>query len=770
MKIIMKLKIFTILAIILSALNLSAQNASVRGFVYSKETGEPILYTNVYLYKTTYGAATDLDGYYNITRVPAGKYILMVTYMGYDTLQMEITLKQNEILSKNLYLTPSAFMLESFSVTAEKVEALTETKTSVIKITPRQIKQLPSIGGQPDLAQYLQVLPGVIFTGDQGGQLYIRGGSPIQNKVLLDGMVIYNPFHSIGLFSVFETEIIRTADIFTGGFGAEYGGRISSIMDITTRDGNRTRFGGKIGLTTFGANAILEGPLGKIKQNNMASSSFILTAKQSYLKQSSKLFYNYIDTAGLPFNFTDVYGKMSFTAPNGSKLNLFGFNFNDNVSYKGFSDFEWRNLGAGTNFILIPDASTTLIKGNFAYSDYKISLMEGELPPRTSEISGFNMGLDFTYYVFDDELNYGLEMLGFKTSFDFFNSLNRQIILNQNTTEVSGFVKYKKTIGKLLLEPSFRAHWYASLSTLSPEPRIAMKYNLTENIRFKMAGGLYSQNLISATSDRDVVNLFYGFLSGPDNMQTTFDGKDVTHKLQKAQHIIAGVELDLIKNLNINLEAYLKNFPQLTTINRDKVFDDTGDNWQIPDRLKKDFLIESGLAKGIDISLKYELKNMYLWGVYSLSYVNRFDGINEYYPHYDRRHNANVVGTYTWGNKKCWEFSLRWNFGSGFPFTKTQGYYENLTFDDGINTDITSVNGILGILYGEYNTGRLPYYHRLDINLKRKIAISKNTSMELNAGATNMYNRKNIFYFDRVKHERINQLPLMPSFGMIMSF
>ena len=746
------------------------QTSSIRGFVYSKETGEPVLYTNVYLFKTNFGVATDADGYYNLTKIPPGKYTLMISYMGYDSLQLEVNLKPGEILSKNLYLAPSSHMLESFSITADKIEAKTETKTSVIKISPRQIKQLPSIGGQPDLAQYLQVLPGVIFTGDQGGQLYIRGGPPVQNEVLLDGMVIYNPFHSIGLFSVFETDIIRTADVYTGGFGAEYGGRISSVIDITTRDGNRTKLGGKFGATTFGANAILEGPLSKIKENNMATSSFILTAKSSYLKQSSKLFYQYVDTAGLPFNYTDVYGKLSLTASNGSKLNLFGFNFSDNVIYKGFADFKWDNYGAGTTFLLIPEGSTTLIKGNFAYSDYKISLTESDLKPRTSEIGGFNLGLNFTYYVVNDELNYGIEMKGFKTIFDFFNSVNREISLNQNTTELGGYVKYKKTIGKLLLEPSFRGQWYASLSTFSPEPRLAVKYNLTDNIRLKFAGGFYSQNLISVSSDRDVVNLFYGFVSGPDNLQTTFDGKDVKDKLQKSDHLIGGIELDVIKNLNINFEGYYKYFPQLTSLNRDKVFDDTGENWQIPDRLKKDFIIESGEAKGLDLSLKYELKNLYFWFVYSFSFVNRYDGISEYYPPFDRRHNANFVGTYNWGNKNSWEFSARWNFGSGFPFTKTQGYYENLTFADGINTNYTAVNGILGVLYAEYDTGRLPYYHRLDINLKKKFMLGKTSNIEVNLGATNVYNRKNVFYFDRITHERINQLPIMPSLGMLMSF
>ena len=131
----------------------------------------------------------------------------------------------------------------------------------VNKIISKSLKRLPSIGGDPDIAQYLQVLPGVVFTGDQGGQLYIRGGAPIHNVVLLDGMILYNAFHSIGLFSVFDTDVIKTADVYTGGFNAEYGGRISSVVDIKTRDGNKKRLAGKVSASTFGSKLLLEGPL-----------------------------------------------------------------------------------------------------------------------------------------------------------------------------------------------------------------------------------------------------------------------------------------------------------------------------------------------------------------------------------------------------------------------------------------------------------------------------------------------------------------------------
>jgi len=146
----------------------------------------------------------------------------------------------------------------------------------------------------PDIAQYIQVLPGVIFTGDQGGQLYIRGGSPVQNKMILDGITIYNPFHSIGLFSVIETELIRNADIYTGGFNAEYGDRISSIMDINLRDGNAKKFSGMIGLSTFGANVLLEGPIIRNLNNdpNKGTLTFVLSAKILIYHNPLKYFIN----------------------------------------------------------------------------------------------------------------------------------------------------------------------------------------------------------------------------------------------------------------------------------------------------------------------------------------------------------------------------------------------------------------------------------------------------------------------------------------------
>ncbi len=782
-----KIKSLLIIFCFINAGIVFAQNTGlVRGFVYLKESGEPVLFTNVVLKGTLLGIATDVNGFFSINKVPAGNYTLFVSStLGYDTIAQDFTIKAGEIFNTKLFLTKSAIQLKGVEVSAEQDSKETETRISVNKIDPILIKKLPTVGGEPDLAQYLQVLPGVIFTGDQGGQLYIRGGSPVQNKVLLDGMIIYNPFHSIGLFSVFDADIIRNADVYSGGFGAEYGGRISSIMDITTRDGNKKRVAGKFAVSPFGAKALVEGPLKKYKEGDNTSITFILSAKNSYLPTTSKLLYSYVDPNGLPFSYSDYYGKVSLNSNNGSKLNLFGFNFNDKVSYQAIQDMNWVSYGGGGNFLVVPQNSPILVNGSFAYSQYSIKLKpEGE-SEKSSKIKGFNMAIGFTYFMGKNELNYGIEVLGFRTDFDLYNAVNRHVTQQESTTEMDGYVKYKwiSKHRKLLLEPSFRLQYYASLSNISPEPRLSLKWNILKTMRFKFSTGIYSQNLIASNSDRDVVNLFYGFLSGPNNIQNSFiDEKgnvtEVKNKLQKAVHYIAGFEFDLGRHFDLNVEAYFKDFNQLTNLNRNKIFEDNSDNAAKPDYLKKDFIIETGKAKGLDIVLKYDYKRVYLWFVYSLASVTRFDGnfknengeLSSYRPNFDRRHNANIVASYIFGENRNWEFDARWNIGSGFPFRPTGGFYEDLNFSNGISTDYTSTNGDLNYFFDQGATKELPWYHRMDVTIKRKFQFFENTKLEVAAGATNIYSRKNIFYFDRVKYLRVDQLPILPTLSVVMTF
>ncbi len=754
-----------------------AQTGSVRGNVFDKETGEPIISGTIRIQGTTIGTNTNVDGFFSLTNIDAGSYKLVATYIGYDSLVVDIRIESGGITYKSMYMMEGGVELDIVQVSAEKEKARNEVRVSTVRVTPKQIKALPSTGGEADIAQYLPVLPGIVFTGDQGGQLYIRGGSPIQNKILLDGMTIYNPFHSIGFFSVFETEAIRSVDVLTGGFNAEYGGRISAIVDIKTKEGNKKRMSGVVSANPFLGKVLLEGPIKKLEEGG-GSTSFIFTGKHSYINETSTIFYPYAaDTSlynfsgadttinkedlGLPYSFTDLYGKLSFVAPNGSKLNLFGFNFKDKVDFTGFANLEWKNFGAGADFTLVPATSSMIVGGNVTYSNYEIQLIEKDDAPRFSSINSFTAGLDFTYFGRNNEFKYGFELNGFSTNFRFQNFLGIIIEQEDFTTELSGFFKYRQKFNKLIVEPSVRFQYYASLSDFSVEPRLGLKYNATGSLRFKFAGGIYSQNLISTVNERDVVNLFVGFLSGPEEtIYKPGTTEKTSHNLQKAIHGIFGIEYDLTKNIEVNVEPYYKKFTQLINVNRNKLV-----------ATDPNYATETGDAYGIDFSLKFENKSTYVWLTYSYAHVNRDDGFQVYPTIFDRRHNINALITYSFGSDMQWEASGRWNMGSGFPFTQTAGFYENEIFQDGLNTDILTNNGELGIVYSENrNGGRLPYYHRLDLSFKRIFTFSKYSKLEIIASVTNAYNRENIFFVDRVTNSRVNQLPILPSLGIVFSF
>lgn len=773
----MKIRLSTFLLILVIHLTSFSQNCTFRGFVYDKETGTPLVSAIVTFKSSNQGAYTDGEGLFAIAELKPGKYIAYATNVGYDTVFFALEAKSGKVISHNFYITSKSKQLNQVYVNADKIRKTKEINISKTTIKPVQLTRIPSVGGEPDLVQYLQVLPGVVFSGDQGGQLYIRGGSPVMNKVLLDGLTVYNPFHSIGLFSVFDSDILKSVDVYSAGFSSEYGGRISAIVDVKTRDGNKNKFSGKVNSSPFNSKVLLEGPLKKYEAAK-SSSSFIVSYKNSYLNKSAPVFYPNVNDGILPYSFSDLYSKLSFNSAKGSSMSIFGFDYSDAVDFPNSTSYNWKSRGLGTKFLLIPDGSKTILDGSVTFSNYLIQQIELDTRPRKSGINGYNVNLNFSRFVNEsDKLKYGLEMNGFRTDFEFYNTLNRKISQNENTSEINAYFNYLKNFNKrVLLETGMRMQRYASLQETTLEPRLRLKYNISKRLRFKASTGIYSQNLMSAVSDRDVVNLFYGFLSGPTDLPETFMGEEVTSKLQKSRHAVAGFEFDINSISEVNLEGYIKDFTQITNINRDKIFDNTRENQATrPYYLYENYIVENGEAYGFDVTYKLENKRWYLWNVYSFNIVNRNDGRRTYQPHFDRRHNINIVGSYDFGKDLVWNANVRWNFGSGFPFTLTQGFYEQLNFNGGASTDYTTTNGDLGILYDDLNRGRLPYYHRLDASIKRKINFKREDKdskrkAEIIASVTNVYNRQNIFYFDRINYKRENQLPLLPSLSLSYSF
>jgi hypothetical protein len=771
-------KIYLFFVFVCFATLLTAQSAIIRGNVYDGESGEPIAFGTVQLLganELSKGANTDVEGFFTFGNLEVGDYQLIFTYVGYAAVEKTINLAvANEIEYVRVSMVAGGGVdLETVSVSARREQARSDVAVSKVSFNAEEIMSLPSTGGEPDIAQYLTVLPGVVSTGDQGGQLYIRGGSPVQNKLLLDGMTIYNPFHSIGLFSVFETEAIRSADVYTGGFNAEYGGRISAIVDIKTREGDKKSFGGLISASPFQAKVLLEGPIKKLNPETGSSISFLVTGKRSLLPETSKLLYDYAvqdnffnledssavksSDVGLPFNYQDIYGKISLVGGNGSKLNIFGFNFSDDFEVPNLARLAWTNNGGGASFNLVPPSSNVVIDGVISASVYDVALMEQTGDPRSSQIANYTAALNFTYFGGETIFSYGFDFNALNTRFRFVNPLNITFTQEDFTSELNVFAKYKRKIGKLIIEPGFRVQYYASLNTVSPEPRLGLKFNATDQLRFKAAGGLYSQNLISTQNDLDIVNFFQGYLVGPER-QVFESGTNtpVENNLQTAVHAIGGVEYDASDRLTFNLEGYYKGFGQLIELNRNKLL-----------ATDADFVALEGVAYGGDISVEYRYARFLIAGNYSLGYVTRTDETGEYPTSFDRRHNINAYGTYVFGTDNAWEFGFRYNFGSAFPFTQTLGFIEEADLSSNpVLPEVLTGNGDLGVLLSpDLNGGRLIDFHRLDLSLRRTLEFGGDSRLEVTASVTNSYNRENIFYVDRVSNERVDQLPILPALG-----
>ena len=761
-----------IFLIILWSCDLLAQTGEIRGFVYDAKTGEPVIFSPVFLKGTRYGVNTDVNGFFSISRIPPGSYQLLAVNLLYDTIQERVEVESGKIINRKFFLKEKIRELKAIEIKGSKNRQARENtvNTGIARITPKDIRSIPPMGGERDLAQYLQTIPGVTFTGDQGGQLFIRGGSNVQTLSLMDGMMVYNPFHSLGLFSVFDTDILKNVDVYTAAFPSEYGGRASSVIDVRTIDGNKNKLSGKLGINPFSAKAILEGPL--LKNENGGGITFLASYRNSYLNKTSPIVYPYANQSGrhLPFSFSDAYGKITFHGDNGNKASLFGFNFQDGADLGKMGRFSWTSSGAGGNFILVPSSSTVLISGNLAYSGYRVRIDEATTNPRISEISNLNFGLDLTYFLNKNEFKYGVGLVSNNTGFFSFDPKFKKEEQVANNAELYSYMKYRWNYSKrFILEPGIRVHYYASIGNLRAEPRVGAKFFLTEKIRLKGSLGLYSQNLVSTQSDRDVVALFQGFISSPDqvygkneNINSNSNNPSLKSKLQTAIHYVAGIEYDVNEDWEISLEPYVKKFSNFINVNRNRIFPD-----------QPLFISESSLARGIDFTVKYDREPFLFQASYSLGKVDRTFSNLTYAPVFDRRHNINLMGSWNFGKEREWDFNIRWNLGSGFPFTQTVAFYENLNLDGGLDQEFQNQNGNLGIYYGsesDFNKGRQPYYHRLDLSLSRIWKMKNGTKLEAVFSVVNTYNRENIFYFDRITYKRLNQLPILPALGATWNF
>lgn len=752
---------------------LPAQDCGVKGFIYDTETRQPLKSVNVVAGTTGMGALTDQDGFYVIGKLPEGEMNLIITCIGYDTLVRKVKLEKDKTIVENMTLSPYTYDLNevSISVKREKIEL---RKVSAISMNPEEIALTPSVGAMPDIIQHIESVPGVITRGDISGQVYVRGGTPVQTKMFLDEAVIYNPVHSIGLFSVFDNDYLRNMDFYTGGFDAEYGGCISSVIDINSKIPNTVRWSGKIDLSTIASKLFIEGPVVRDTTLQKMSLSVLLSAKSSHIDRSSEWLYSYLDQ-DLPYFFQDIYGKATMQMGKGSSLNISGFYFKDKVSESNtFKDFGWNSGGFSMNLMITPPSVPILIKTYLATSSYKVTLDEPNSDNRYSRIGSLSAGVKFYRYLNRQTVRYGLDFTDLKTEYYYFTTTYNGYEQAMNSNEFSGFADYTGNFGKWVIEGGLRGVFYSSLMKFAPEPRLSVKYLIKKNLGVKLATGYYTQNLIGAISDKDVVNFFQGYLSAPVDIVTENGQSQSDLYVQKAWHIIAGIDYDIREKVFLNLEAYYKNYSQLININKNKVFNKQ-EFPDAPDYMTKTFISENGFAEGIELSAGYGGKNLKIDLNYSFAITRRYykeptGEITAYYPQYDRRHNFNISAMYALGKNSSWILTSRWNYGSGFPFTPSAGYFEGISFDENGLSDYTTQNGQLNIIYGEYNSGRLPAYHRLDLSVKKTFHLRKHNVIEAEFSVINVYNRENIYYINRNTNEEALQLPILPSLRVSYAF
>jgi hypothetical protein len=733
-----KLFLFLSILLLIDTVIYSQDFGTLRGLVTDSTTSEALAYGNVFIKEIGKGSSTDARGYFLIPQIPADKnFTLIVSYVGYRTKTIEIKLAKNKVIQYNIQLIPAGVELQTIEKIGERVVEKNETNISLQRIAMRDLEALPQ-GVETDVFRSLQYLPGVQSTGDVSARFYVRGGASNQNLVLIDGVTIYNPFHALGLFSVIDPDMINNIEFYKGGFSADLGGRLSSVIKIITKDGNKNRFSAKGSASLLSGKFLLEGPIPK--------GSFIFTGRKSY---STAILKKFLNDQNVPADFHDIFFKLNYANPDfleGSKFTLNGFFSGDKITNNDprIEDHQWSNKVFGFKWFQVGD-SPLFYELGINYSKFSGEIIPKESTVRQSknDIEDITLQMDFTY-MFDskDEIGLGFHFKNIKTDLYVKNALGVNTDISIAAANISLYAKYKfMQLDFFGMDVGFRLN----LATLSEnkqstffEPRASFTLRPFDIIAIKGAIGLYQQELITVDNEKDVINLYEPWIIAPNYLVPS-----------KAIHYILGMEVTPTKNLTFNVEGYYKNMFNLPVLNENKIwFTDP------------DFVSGKGESYGVEFMTKLSNSWMGFTVSYTRSFAYRMLDDKRYYPRYDIRDMLNCSLELNFG--KGWSASAMWTYNSGLPFTQVLGYYDKFYFDN-IYTNMDQFDPTHSYpIYGIQNLGRLPVYHRLDLGVSKKIKIF-DFEVEIDVSVINVYDRKNIFYFQKETGKRVNMMPFMPS-------
>lgn len=731
--------------------------ASVNGFITDNETGETLLMANIALTEINRGTSSNTSGYYTITNIPPGRYTLSATYIGYQRFDREIELEAGESFRLDIQMIPESVEMEAIYVESE-AEQEEQRNIGTAQVDIEMVKELPSVL-QPDVFRSVQLLPGVKAASDFSSGLYIRGGSPDQTLILLDETTVYNPSHFFGFFSTFNPDAVKDVRLYKGGYPAEYGGRIGSVLTIFNKDGNRNETEGSVSLGLLSSRASIEGPYSK--------GSWMLAVRRSTLEPLLAILRQSVDNVPDKFYFYDVNGKLNFDATQNNRFSLAFYSGNDNVGIP-FQEDAKINLKYGNQTLtakwrrIINDklfgSFTATGSRYFNQPEFKIA---GTPFKRDNNIYDLSLKADLEYlpnehHTIKMGVWGGNLILNFRDRFDNVDTFKERIDSNY----LSAFIQDEwRPSDQWIFNGGVRLNSFSEGDYVRLEPRLSAEFRPTSRIRLQAAYGRYNQYLTLITNEA---------FSGFDLWLTSDNGVPPAY----GDQYVIGAKTIPYEDYGLDVEIYYRTMHDLFEL--DPFLNDAAGQ-DYPDL----FRFGDGYAYGVE--LFFEKKVGRLTGFLGYTYGitrRKFPGFNApvlddpskarfYPPKYDRTHDLNISGTY--------ELSSRWTVTSVFSYATGQAYTEplgrtkfaHLPWD---NSDRDA------FVVGKINASRLPSYHRLDLSLSRKGRFFNLGDAEWQFQVINVYSRRNVWFYnydfeeEPLEKTEVTLLPILPSISYTVNF
>jgi hypothetical protein len=756
---------------------------SIAGIVTEDKSGEAVIGAAVAVYKDTslkgkpiHGVVTNKFGFYSIPGIEPGTYGLLVRGLGYRRLVRAVVVGESSV---RLDLAVHAEELEGGEVVVEGEKSTGATRTiSAVDVKPEMLQHLPSFGGETDIFRALQLLPGVKAASEVSSGLYVRGGSPDQNLTLLDGVIVYNPSHLAGFMSTFNSDAIQDIHLIKGAFPAEYGGRLSSVLDLTMKEGTKEKVSGTAGVSLINSRLTIEGPLTEnstwmLSGRRMYLDLILLAASQTYREEAPRYY------------FYDLNGKVNYRLGASDRLFVSGYFGRDVLSIpetredSTFADIHWGNSTTNLRWshIFSPEL---FLNTSAIYTDYgfTVDLEDRSSTARTDDnfksVSGVKDYMfrgEATYFPDPDHtLKFGTEATEHRFRADASAEIADFGRIDANPTilnsiDLALFAQDEWKITPLLNSNiGVRGYYFEKGHYLRAEPRLAFAYSVADNTQVTAAFSLGNQFLHLITRNDIALPTDVWFPS------------TATIKPEEALQGVLGYQTRLFSDQYFfSVEAYYKSMKHLYEYKDSASF-----SLNVP--LESSFTSGSGDAYGVEVFLNKQVGSFTGWIGYTLSWTKRlFPELNygkPFYPRYDERHDIQAVFTYKIG--ETWEFGASWVYATGQAYTVPIGQYQ-YSQAPGVPGQQFNTNRLD---YTERNGYRLPAFHKLDLNFTNTFEWF-NLPWQFSINIYNAYNHKNVFaqflqrdysYFDEnfsepaYKIHRITLFPLMPTFGLSCKF